>query len=497
MILSEIELAWFLPVVLVLHWLLPRRAAWQNAFVLVASYVFYASWNVRLLPLILIATAVDYAVGRWLGQHAAPDEGEPAPALLRRRRLALAASLAWNLGALVFFKYYGWFAESLNALLVRFGMPDSLPVLGLALPLGISYYTLQKLGYVIDVYHGRQAPTRSLLTFATFTAFFPQLIAGPISRASELLPQLEAPRRLDPDRLRAGAGAFLLGFVLKAYAAEILGRYVVNPVFAAPAEFSVLGHWMALFGYAGQVFSDFAGYSLMAIGVGRFLGVELPQNFNFPFLSKSLFEFWRRWHITLNRWLFDYIYGAIATSRGWWRGRLDLGLMLVFLASGIWHGAAATFVVWGALHGVGLIVNRRWDEWYRRQCRKDRKYVALRKSAGYAAAGWVLTQAFFLFSLIPFRAPSLSDASRFAAGLFTSAGTELPGFYDFNRSFNLACVAVLLVAYHFAGLTPGQKATGFFFRLPAPVRGCVYGLVVVFLALLMPTGGGAFIYAQF
>ena len=299
MMLSEVEFVFFFPAVVLLHWLLPRKAGWQNGFLLLASYIFYLTWNAKLIPLLLLATLVDYAVGRYLGAHP-PVDGLP-PDQARRRRLALGASLVWNLGTLAFFKYAGFFAESFNALMTSAGLPSSLPVLRLILPLGLSYYTLQKLGYVINVYYGRQEPCRSLLDFALYTAFFPQMIAGPISRASALLPQLQAPRRLDPDRVRSAALTFLVGFAGKAYIADFLGRTVVDPVFANPDAFSVAGHWLGLVGYAMQVFCDFGGYSFMALAAARFVGIELPVNFTLIVvlggdgtMLRAIREHWRR-----------------------------------------------------------------------------------------------------------------------------------------------------------------------------------------------------------
>jgi alginate O-acetyltransferase complex protein AlgI len=493
---SNVEFAFFFAAVLAVYWVLPRRASWQNGFVLLASYVFYASWNPRLLPLIWLATAVDYwaAIRIADSRPARGAEGTPEGGAARHRmRTALAVSLVYNVGQLAFFKYVGFFAESLNGLLGAIGLPSSLPILRLALPLGISFYTLQKVAYVLDVYNGAQEPCRSKLTFATFVAFFPQIVAGPIPRAHQLLPQLDAARQPSPDQWRAGAGAFLLGFVKKAYVAEYLGQMVVDPVFTAPARYTVGAHWIAIVAYAVQIFSDFSGYSDMAVGSARFLGIELPENFRHPFLSRSLREVWQRWHISLNSWLFEYLYGPLTTSSGWWRGRLDLGFIVVFLISGLWHGAAWTFILWGGLHGLGLVAHRRWDELYRGLCRKDRSYVALRKTAGYGAAAWLLTQAFFVLSLVPFRAPSIAVAGSFARGLLTSAGsTSLP-----LVSINMAAIGAFVVAYHVLALPFARPAWERFLTLPAPARGFAYGLVVVYLMIFMPIASGSFIYANF
>jgi alginate O-acetyltransferase complex protein AlgI len=493
---TNVEFGFFFAAVLAVYWLLPRRTAWQNAFVLVASYVFYASWNPRLLPLILVATALDYwAAIRIADSRPAAGSETTAEARAGRRRMrtALALSLAYNLGQLAFFKYVGFFAESLNSLLGTLGASASLPVLRLVLPVGLSFYTLQKMAYVLDVYNGAQEPCRSKLTFATFVAFFPQLVAGPIPRGQELLPQLAGARRPSPEQWRSGAGAFLLGFVKKAYVADYLGQAVVDPIFAAPAGYSVAGHWIGLVGYALQVFCDFSGYSDMAVGTARLLGVELPQNFRHPFLSRSLREMWQRWHISLNSWFFEYVYGPLTTSRGWWRGRLDTGFLVVFLMSGLWHGAAWTFVLWGALHGVGLVVHRRWDEFYRGLCRRDRAYVARRQSRAYAAAAWALTQGFFLLSLVPFRAGSLAQVASFGRGLLRSDATLTPPLL----TLNIAVIVSFVLVYHLLATPVARGAWERFLALPAPLRGFAYGLVVVYLLLFTPMANGAFIYANF
>ena len=497
MSLTEVEFCYFLPLAFLAYWMLPRRTVWQNSFLLLASYLFYASWNPRLLLLLLAATAVDYAVTTYLDRHPAPEGGATGEAQRAlRRRLALTISMAFNLGALGYFKFAGFFAESFNQLMTALGLPAALPILSLVLPLGISFYTLQKLGYVIDVYYGRIAACRSPLTFATFVAFFPQITAGPISRGAQLLPQLAAPRQLDPSLIAAGAGTFFLGFILKALAADSL-QILVDPVFSQPGEFGSGAHWVALIAYATQVFCDFAGYSLIAIGCARVFGIELPVNFNYPFLATSLTDFWRRWHITLNTWLFDYIYGPITTGAGRLRGQFAAGLIIVFLVSGLWHGAKWTFITWGLLHGIGMVVHYQWGEYYRSLCRRDRSYVKLRQRPAYKAAAWVLTQGFFLMALIPFRAPSLEDAARFAGSLVGHAGNGFPALGGLRVQLNLLAIALFLVIYHLAELQILRPWRDRFFALPAPVRGATYGLVIVYLAMFVPVGSSTFIYRQF
>jgi len=499
MSLVDVDFAFWFPVVFGIYWLLPRKAEYQNALLVGFSYLFYFSWNPRLLPVLLLATAVDYGVSEYLATHTAPaaeDASREAALRRRQRHWALALSLTYNLGALVYFKYSGFFAESLNRQLAALGLQTSLPVLQVVLPLGISFYTLQKLGYIFDVYRSRIQPCRSLLVFAAFVAFFPQLIAGPISRGSQLIPQLATARSLRERQLVEGASAFLLGYILKAFVADSVGPAIVDPVFAHPGAYSVAAHWLAIVGYAVQVFADFGGYSFLAIGCARFLGIELPLNFDYPYLSKSLPEFWRRWHITLNRWLFDFIYDPLVGGRGWWRGRYDAGLILVFLASGLWHGARATFLLWGAMHAIGMVVQRHWDEYSRGLCRRDRSYVERRRSWPYRAAAWTLTQGFFLIALIPFRAGTWSTATSFASGLLT--GGE--GTLIITQAVTRIAVPIgiaFVVAYHLSKLPRFERWWTRFLALPAPIRGMVYGLVVVWLLLFVPLNATTFIYRQF
>jgi alginate O-acetyltransferase complex protein AlgI len=486
MTIGGIEFLLFVAFVLFGYWVLPRRAAAQNAWLLGASYVFYASWDWRLLGLVIVGAAIDFQVTRRMAEEGAAES--------RKKRL-LAVSLVWNLGALAFFKYEGFFADSLNALAQKVGLPELLPHLNLLLPLGISYYTLQRLSYVIDVYWGRQKPDTTALEFALFSCYFPQITAGPIARGRELLPQLALPRKASPGVMRTAGVELLLGFALSAWAAEYIGSLMVEPVYSAPGRLGATAHWMALVGYPLQVYADFAGYSLMAIGVSRLFGIVLPINFDAPFLSRSLPEFWRRWHITLNRWLFDYIFTPATTSRGRLRGRFNLAFMITFLGSGLWHGANWTFVLWGAMHGLGMVIHRVWDEYYRSLCRANRRWVAIRKGRIYATLSWALTISFFVLSLVLFRAASVGEAADFVGGL---AGNGAGGLVlGLTGAFNLSLAIALIVFYQLSATRSGSAVLAGFVGLPQPLRACVYGLAIALLLLLTPVSSGTFIYQQF
>jgi alginate O-acetyltransferase complex protein AlgI len=481
--LIGIEFILFFPAVFLLHWLFPRRAAWQNSILLLASIVFYATWNWRMLPILGGAVAVSYGAGRLL-----------TGTVPGRRKAILICAIAAELGLLGLFKYAGFFATSLNALLGSLGIPDAMPILRIALPLGISYTTLIQVGYLLDVYWERSPASRDPLAYAVFVAFFPQLIAGPIVRTRAMLPQYEAPRSLSPEVFAAGASTFLTGFMLKAFVADWLAPRVVDPVFADPGSYGAPSLWIALFGYATQLFCDFAGYSLMAIGTGRFFGLELPENFRYPLFSTSLAEFWRRWHITLNTWLFDYLFAPLTTGRSWFRGRAAMGFLVVFLVSGLWHGATWTFVLWGLFHGMALAVHFHYDEAYKRLCRKDRKWVTRRRSRPYVVAAWFVTQSFFLMTLLPFRAPDLASLATFAKGMVGMGGN---GRLDEHFGIQAALVVMVFAAFHLVEIGPGPFLKSRFMALPAPARGVCYGLLIVFLFVFVPVGASTFIYAQF
>lgn len=485
----DVSFFWFLPAALALFWLMPRRPNAQNAVLVALSWAFCASWAPHMLAVLVAATALDYVVARRMGPAGDPED---AP---RRRRL-LVFGVTANLLALCSFKYANGVLTGLGALLESLGLGAAPTTLAIVLPVGLSYYTLQKLGYLFDVYDGREEPERNVLTFAAFASFFPQLVAGPISRTSELRTQLRAARKLTPERVAVGSFLFLQGFVIKGLLADTLAP-MVSAVVADGSGYSALAHWMALLGFTAQLFGDFAGYSLMAIGTAQLFGVDLPENFRRPFISQSLPEFWRRWHITLNRWLFDFVYAPLCTGSGWLRGRVGLCLFLVFFLSGLWHGSTLPFLVWGALHGIGMVVHHGFDQWYKSLCRRDRSWVALRRSRPWAVASWALTQAYFVLTLIPFMTPDIGSTGAFVRGLLAGSGAHLalPRGADDALALGLGLAAVVWM--HLGEWPVAERVGRWFFRLPAPVRGIAYGAAVAVLVLLVPVGAGTFIYRNF
>jgi alginate O-acetyltransferase complex protein AlgI len=341
MIFHSLDFLVFFVVALLLYWRLPRRG--QNVLLLIASYFFYGYVHPWFLMLVAATTIVDY----WAGRGMASD---PA-----RKKLYLVLSLCVNLGMLGFFKYFNFFAANAHAALAVLGLDASPPVLRVMLPVGISFYTFQELSYTIGVYRGTVPARRDFLDFATFVCFFPQLVAGPIERAAHLLPQVESDRRFDWNRTRDAVVLILWGYFKKLVVADNVG-VIANKVFAlSDASFPVL--WAGVFAFGIQIYADFSAYSDIARGTARCLGFDLIRNFRHPYLAAGPADFWHRWHISLSSWFRDYVYIPLGGSR---RGdaKTVRNIMVTFLLSGLWHGASWNYVMWGAYHGVLLVIAR-------------------------------------------------------------------------------------------------------------------------------------------
>lgn len=352
MIFPTIDFAAFFLVVLAVSWLLMPRPGYWKPFMLGASYFFYGYTDIRFVLLLATSTLLNQAAARVLARWRDPR--------------VLAAAIVADLGLLGWFKYYGFFALSVDHTLDDLGIGAPLPLLQVALPIGISFFTFQALSYVIDVWRGDTQPAK-LIDFAVYEAFFPHLVAGPIVRAREFIPQLASPR--DRAAVPATRAVFLIcgGLVKKVVLADLLARRLVDPVFDTPGQHSAVEVLVAIYGYAVQIYCDFSAYSDIAIGVALLLGFRFPDNFDRPYAATSLQDFWRRWHLTLSRWLRDYVYIPLGGGR---RGprRTQINLLITMVLGGLWHGAAWTFVCWGALHGAGLAAERTLD---RRRARRD------------------------------------------------------------------------------------------------------------------------------
>lgn len=345
MIFNSIDFALFLPIVFILYWwVADLNLRVQNLLVVLASYFFYGWWDWRFLSLILFSTIVDYSIG--IGLLKAKGQ--------KKRKLLLWTSILVNLGFLGFFKYYNFFLDNFIAAFSMFGQDISASSLEIILPVGISFYTFQTLSYTIDVYKEKLEPTKDFVAFAAFVSFFPQLVAGPIERASHLLPQFYKKRQLNEAECIDGLHQILWGLIKKVVVADRLA-IVVNEIYNYPTEYHGFVLVLGTVLFAFQIYCDFSGYSDIAIGTAKLFGFDLMKNFNTPYFSSSLSEFWRRWHISLSTWFRDYVYIPLGGNRKT-KGRWYLNLMIVFVVSGFWHGASWTFIIWGAIHGVVLIL---------------------------------------------------------------------------------------------------------------------------------------------
>lgn len=344
MLFNSITYFFFLILVFSLYWLLSgKHFRGQNLLLFVASYCFYGWWDVRFLSLIFITSSIDFFLGRAIYNQENKNN----------RKYLLWICLIMNLGMLGFFKYFNFFIDSFSELLIKLGFQPNISGLQIILPVGISFYTFQSLSYSIDIYRGKIKPTNDFISFMTFVSFFPQLVAGPIERASDLLPQFLKPRSFNSSHLVSGFRFILYGLFKKMVIADRLA-YFVNHIYKTPENFDGLTLIAATFLFGIQIYCDFSGYSDIAIGSARLLGFDLMQNFKTPYLSRNFKEFWRRWHVSLSTWFRDYVYiplGGNQVSKSRWM----VNIMITFTLSGLWHGASFTFVIWGFLHGLFLI----------------------------------------------------------------------------------------------------------------------------------------------
>jgi D-alanyl-lipoteichoic acid acyltransferase DltB (MBOAT superfamily) len=342
MLFNSIEFLLFLPIVFVLYWFVfDKKLKYQNLLILISSYVFYGWWDYRFLSLILLSTIVDYFIGLRISNQAS----------LKNKRILLWCSILFNLGVLGFFKYYNFFVDSWIDLFSSVGYDiKSIWTLNIILPVGISFYTFQTMSYAIDIYKGKLKPTKDFISFASFVSFFPQLVAGPIERASNLLPQILKKRVFKFEQGVQGLRLILWGMFKKVVIADSLAP-VVNDIFGNYQELGGGTLWLGAIYFAFQIYCDFSGYSDIAIGTSKLFGFELMSNFKFPYFSRNIGEFWRRWHISLSTWFRDYLYIPLGGSKG---GKLKSlrNIFVIFLVSGFWHGANWTFIFWGLFHAM-------------------------------------------------------------------------------------------------------------------------------------------------
>lgn len=489
MLFPTLDFAVFFLVVFALAWALRRMASVRKLFLLAASYFFYGYWDWRFCFLLLGASLVAWAAGLTLGR----SNGD------RAQRAIVAVSVGLLLVILGVFKYYGFFLESLGDLLTGAGIERDLPLMAVILPVGISFFSFQAISYIVDVYRREIAPARSPLDLLLYVSFFPQLVAGPIVRAADFMPQLAERPRLTRFMLAYGLVLVLVGLLKKMVVANWLATHLVDDVFLVPESHDTPTLLLAAYGYAVQIYCDFSGYSDIAIGTAALLGYHFRENFRQPYRAASLQEFWRRWHISLSQWLRDYLYKPLGGSRF---GRIATyrNLFLTMFLGGLWHGAAYNFVIWGAMHGAALGFERAVRE--RLSTRPGGPRDAAFKRIAWAPRPWhghglvrllaiLATFHFVTLAWIFFRSENLATATAYLSGLATLSGT-----FEAWTPFHLVLV-FLPLAFHFTPHDLDVRLGRAIRRWPVVALALAFAAGLVLIQLISPPGTAPFIYFQF
>jgi D-alanyl-lipoteichoic acid acyltransferase DltB (MBOAT superfamily) len=477
MLFNSLPFALFLPLVFAIYWALGRPGyRVQNMFMILASYVFYGWWDWRFLFLIVISSLADFVLG--LRMHAESSEG--------RRKTLLIASLVVNLGILGFFKYFNFFVDSAADLLALAGFQPNVTTLRIILPVGISFYTFQTLSYTLDIYRRQIEPTRDPFAFFAFVSFFPQLVAGPIERARDLLPQFLKPRTFDEARARDGLRQMLWGFFKKIVIADSMAPQV-EEIYSNFTQYDSLAIAIGTFFFAIQIYCDFSGYSDIAIGSARLFGFNLRRNFAFPYFSRDIAEFWRRWHISLSTWFRDYVFIPLGGNRCG-RGRQIFNIFVTFTVSGLWHGANWTFVVWGALNGLYYLPIMLRDK---QKSHTDLPAEGRLLPAAGEFASILVTFVFTLLAWVFFRAESVGQAVAILGRVFSTA-PSFTGLEAFGRSLALGAF-VLLVEWFQRDKQHALECQAW----PLPARWPAYAGLIAGILVLGNFGSTEFIYFQF
>jgi alginate O-acetyltransferase complex protein AlgI len=497
MLFNSYSFILFIAVVLILHYM---RFPWKvkKINLILASYIFYAVWSPPFVILLWLSTVVDYLVGKKL--YAEENK--------IKRKILLITSLAVNLGMLGFFKYGGFLLENFVMLTSLIGIEFNPAKPDIILPVGISFYTFQTLSYTLDMYKRRSRPEKSLLDFSLFVTFFPQLVAGPIVRPSELLPQFKTPKTANTTQFTRGSLLLSLGLFMKVVMADTMLSGAADMVFGAQQHLLALDAWLGVFAFSGQIFFDFAGYSTCAIGIAAMLGFNLPDNFRYPYAAIGFSDFWRRWHITLSTWLRDYVYIPLGGNRNG-HVKTYVNLMLTMLLGGLWHGASWTFVVWGALHGLYLCVERFW------KARIARKHTTIEMlpeadSRQVIARASIVPSVFksnklnqFLLALLTFflvnvtwvffRSNDFGTAWRLLSSMFGQAVNGVPVLPTLDI-IRVSIITIVLVATHWMmrNTTVWQQAQ----KMKWWMVSIIWSLMIILLVLSQKSSD-SFIYFQF
>jgi alginate O-acetyltransferase complex protein AlgI len=479
MLFNSLHFLVFFPIVVAIYFSLKARYRW--IFLLLCSYYFYMCWNPKYIVLILFSTMIDYIAGLQMEKQTKP----------RIRQLFLIASLCSNLGLLFLFKYYTFFSQSVLAMFNQFNIFVDFPAFDFLLPVGISFYTFQTLSYTIDVYRGKKRAERHLGIFALYVAFFPQLVAGPIERSTRLLPQLFEKKRFDYQRVSDGLKLMLWGFFKKVVIADRLA-VMVNSVYNSAHDFTGIPLIVATYFFAFQIYCDFSGYSDIAIGAAQVMGYDLMDNFKRPYFSKNISEFWKRWHISLSSWFKDYLYVSLGGNRvAKWRWYSNL--MIVFLVSGLWHGADWTFVIWGGLHGMYLVLSI-WTGKFRI---KFIRFAHLDKHPAWLKLIQVVTTFHLvLFGWIFFRANNLFDALYIIKNIFTDTNWHQYAVGLNQTEFIIAVLSILFMeCIHM--MQRHRRMRQFLNNKPKILRWSVYLILLLSIIMFGVFTKQEFIYFQF
>lgn len=479
MLFNSIDFAVFLPIVFILYWFVTQKnLRIQNILLVISSYIFYGWWDWRFLSLILFSTLVDYFVGLGLlhqEQHI-------------KRKILLWISIVVNLGFLCFFKYYNFFLDNFINAFSFFGSEIYVGSLHIILPVGISFYTFQTLSYSIDVYKRKLEPTKDFFAFSAFVCFFPQLVAGPIERATHLLPQFYKKRIFEYSKAVDGLRQILWGLFKKIVIADNCAIYA-NLIFNNSDEYSGSTLVLGAFFFAFQIYGDFSGYSDIAIGTSRLFGFDLMRNFNFPYFSRDIAEFWRRWHISLSTWFRDYLYVPLGGSRGG-NGMKIRNTFIIFIVSGFWHGANWTFIIWGILNAVYFIpllltqTNRNHI-----QIVAQGKLLPSFKEFSMMLLTFGLTVLAWIF----FRAENVSHAMHYIQGIFSTSLFSFPEI----RPKNLFILLSFFILIEWIGREKQYAIATLGFGWYRPVRWFFYALLIFLIGMFMPSDESPFIYFQF
>jgi len=471
---ATLNFAYFFLGVLTLAWALRSKPTAHKLLLLGASYFFFARLNIWLIGLLFGSSLVNWALAEVMVVRKSR----------RDKRFALWAATAVNLGLLMLFKYYGFFSQTVQQAASVLGLEAHLPVLELVMPLGISFFTFQGLAYVIDIYRGRGVLASSLLDFLLFIAFFPKLLAGPICRSKDLLPQIAAGPPKEVPELARAAALVASGLFKKAVLATLLGVRLVDNAFLAPENYSSTGLFMALYGYSIQLYCDFSGYTDMARGVALLMGYRLPENFNGPYAATDLGLFWKRWHATFSSWLREYVYFPLGGSKRS-LARTCFNLIVTFTVCGIWHGASWGYIIWGFMHGVFLCVHK-----FIRQGRRAWGLVG-KEPVWYLVGGWFLTFNLVVFSRLTFRTGDLQTAGEFFSRMFSFTG-EGQGA---DRYVVLASLVGL--SLNFVGRRLRRDFIRLHEQVPQKLVPLMWAAVAVVLLALKPGDVAPYIYFQF